>query len=287
MFRTFGCLCYAKKLGTYNKKFDERAAACVFLGYVSGTKGYGVYNLETKEIFISRDVIFYETKFPFCQVVSTSTEPAVSLPVIDDDEDMGDVTQEHTQKTPEVNSDNETLRRSSRCKKPPSWMSDYVIDLAQAEELSLFFSEVDKTATEPLYYEQAIGDQRWIDAMHKELDALESNNTWILTKLPAGKKAIGSKWDSKPTVTPLPQGMNLSSIDSPPLDHPENYRRLIGRLLYLNLSRADLSYGIQQLSQFIQAPSQAHWNATLHLVKYLNGTPNLGLYYKASPIGVK
>lgn len=30
--------------------------------------------------------------------------------------------------------------------------------------------------------------------MKKELDALEVNNTWKLTVLPAGKKVIGSKW---------------------------------------------------------------------------------------------
>lgn len=30
--------------------------------------------------------------------------------------------------------------------------------------------------------------------MQSELEALEANNTWLLTSLPAGKKAIGSKW---------------------------------------------------------------------------------------------
>jgi hypothetical protein len=30
--------------------------------------------------------------------------------------------------------------------------------------------------------------------MQAELNALEDNNTWVLTKLPAGKKAIGCKW---------------------------------------------------------------------------------------------
>lgn len=30
--------------------------------------------------------------------------------------------------------------------------------------------------------------------MKKEILALEANGTWSLMKLPAGKKAIGSKW---------------------------------------------------------------------------------------------
>lgn len=37
-------------------------------------------------------------------------------------------------------------------------------------------------------------DSNWRDAMSKEIHALEENNTWVLTKLPPGKKAIDSKW---------------------------------------------------------------------------------------------
>ena len=48
--------------------------------------------------------------------------------------------------------------------------------------------------SEPKYYNQAKNDPNWIDAMNKELEALESNETWELTFLPKGNKAIGSKW---------------------------------------------------------------------------------------------
>ena len=37
----------------------------VFLGYPFGVKGYKLLNLFTKKIFISKDVIFHETLFPF------------------------------------------------------------------------------------------------------------------------------------------------------------------------------------------------------------------------------
>ncbi|KAK6144939.1 hypothetical protein DH2020_021759 [Rehmannia glutinosa] len=64
----------------------------------------------------------------------------------------------------------------------------------------------------------------------------------------------------------------------------ERYRRMVGRLLYLNLSRPDISFGVQQLSQFVHTPLQAHWDASLHLLRYLKGTIGLGLFY---PIGVR
>nr|GMD39423.1 Retrovirus-related Pol polyprotein from transposon TNT 1-94 [Ipomoea batatas] len=48
-------------------KLDVRARKCTFLGYANGTKGYKVYDLVSKELFISRDVVFYEHIFPFQQ----------------------------------------------------------------------------------------------------------------------------------------------------------------------------------------------------------------------------
>ncbi|GKA17298.1 retrovirus-related pol polyprotein from transposon RE2 [Tanacetum coccineum] len=47
---------------------------------------------------------------------------------------------------------------------------------------------------EPTRFSQAITDPNWRDAMHKEIDALEKNGTWVLEDLPHGKKAIGCKW---------------------------------------------------------------------------------------------
>ena len=37
----------------------------MFIGYPFGKKGWELYDLESKEIFVSRDVIFYEDIFPF------------------------------------------------------------------------------------------------------------------------------------------------------------------------------------------------------------------------------
>nr|GEY93855.1 zinc finger, CCHC-type [Tanacetum cinerariifolium] len=47
---------------------------------------------------------------------------------------------------------------------------------------------------EPKNYKEASSDQKWIEAMKVELDSINRNNTWELTTLPKGLKAIGLKW---------------------------------------------------------------------------------------------
>ncbi|KAL0431875.1 UNVERIFIED_CONTAM: Retrovirus-related Pol polyprotein from transposon RE1 [Sesamum radiatum] len=87
---------------------------------------------------------------------------------------------------------------------------------------------------------------------------------------------------AKPACSPLPAGLKLSSHTSAPLSDPEPFRRLVRRLLDLSFTRPDISFGAQQLSQFVHTPCQIHLDAALHLVRYLNGCPERGLLFPAS-----
>lgn len=54
-----------------------------FLGYPYGVKGFKVLNLAFKKIFVSRDVLFHETVFPYVSsTYSSSTHSTISLPHI-------------------------------------------------------------------------------------------------------------------------------------------------------------------------------------------------------------
>ncbi|KAL0456481.1 UNVERIFIED_CONTAM: Copia protein [Sesamum latifolium] len=84
---------------------------------------------------------------------------------------------------------------------------------------------------------------------------------------------------ARTTKTPLLVGIKFHTDAGNPLPNPVSYRRLICRLLYLRFSRPDISHASQQLHQFLQDPCKQHWDATMHLVRYLKGTLHIGLFF--------
>ncbi|BAT85392.1 hypothetical protein VIGAN_04293300 [Vigna angularis var. angularis] len=67
------------------------------------------------------------------------------------------------------------------------------------------------------------------------------------------------------------------------MSDPLFYKRFIGRLLYLRSTRLDISFPIQQL--WLTQPF--HFQAMMYVLKYLNGCPNKGLYFRHdSPIHI-
>jgi hypothetical protein len=80
MLRIFGCACWPN-LRPYNQhKLSFRSKACVFLGYSSHHKGYKCLDMESGRVYISRDVVFDEAKFPFATNPSSNVEQPQNIP---------------------------------------------------------------------------------------------------------------------------------------------------------------------------------------------------------------
>ncbi|XP_038715021.1 uncharacterized mitochondrial protein AtMg00810-like [Tripterygium wilfordii] len=93
---------------------------------------------------------------------------------------------------------------------------------------------------------------------------------------------------SKQHNSPIDMNIKLSITQRTPLEDPLQFRRLIGRLMYLTLTRPDISYAVNTLNQFIQHPTDIHMTAATRIVKYIKGNLAQGLFYPTTnPLQVK
>lgn len=81
---------------------------------------------------------------------------------------------------------------------------------------------------------------------------------------------------SKPFKISIKRNLNFRDDKSPFLKDPIVYRRLIGRLIYINITRLDINFSVQNLSQFMQQPRQSQLYHVLTILKYLKNSPSQG-----------
>ncbi|WCJ22400.1 Retrovirus-related Pol polyprotein from transposon RE1 [Euphorbia peplus] len=231
-FKVFGCSGYVLNKDPQKGKFADRSAQCVYVGNSPGQKGWKMYSLTSHKMVVSRDVKFQEDNFPYNKTVSY--ENVESVPVItvsdstchyiDVDEDVPSVEEDqlnegqlyadqHENQAPSLVRVEQTtqleVRRSTRSSHTPHWLNDFVVNQVFVDEPIVHLTDSYKACLsvvsqiiEPKNYQQAKGIPEWELAMKQEVDALEDNKTWLLTYLPAGKKAITCKWLFKTKFAP-------------------------------------------------------------------------------------
>ena len=86
----------------------------------------------------------------------------------------------------------------------------------------------------------------------------------------------------RPSDFPMEQHLRLRPNDGVPLPDPTIYRRLVGRLLYLTVTRPDIQYVVNTISQFMQTPHSTHLDATNRVLRYLKGSIGKSLFLSAS-----
>ncbi|CAL1405320.1 unnamed protein product [Linum trigynum] len=83
---------------------------------------------------------------------------------------------------------------------------------------------------------------------------------------------------TRPCQSPIEQNHRLGRSPSSPVDDPSAFRRLVGHLLYLTVTRPDIAYAVNLLSQVVHAPTQDHLDAAHRILRYLKQSPGRGIF---------
>ncbi|XP_021754912.1 uncharacterized protein LOC110720212 [Chenopodium quinoa] len=87
---------------------------------------------------------------------------------------------------------------------------------------------------------------------------------------------------AKPLKLPINTHLKLAPDKGKPLPNPLIYHKLLGKLIYLTITRPDISFNVQLLSQFMHFPTYTHLQAVKRLLRYLAGSTSQGILLASS-----
>lgn len=213
--RIFGCTAIMKVPAVKTKKLDDRGKIVVYLGKEPGTKGSRLYDPTTGKVHVSRDIAFQEEKFWSWEQSDEVKFPSQYIEMFSSGNEGNVVEQESDFMTPPrsttpLQSPQSQTSEQSSAATPSTTVGTTISSSAESSEPKRYRSlaeiydetEIVELIDElmllkiegPNNFKEAMEEKVWEDAMAQEFDAIEKNNTWILTDLPPGQKSIGLKW---------------------------------------------------------------------------------------------
>ncbi|XP_017179515.1 uncharacterized mitochondrial protein AtMg00810-like [Malus domestica] len=85
--------------------------------------------------------------------------------------------------------------------------------------------------------------------------------------------------ECKSVFTPLVPSDKLCKDDGSGSASEEQYRRIVGSLLYLTATRPDIMYDASLLARFMNSPTNKHFGTAKRVLRYIKGTLDYGLEY--------
>ncbi|KAK2986874.1 hypothetical protein RJ640_000992 [Escallonia rubra] len=270
--RIFGSTCFVRDVRPHLTKLDPKALKCVFLGYSRLQKGYRCYSPDLHKYLVSTDVVFSEHSQFFSSKFHSSSKgedddwlmyeifPSVPIePAISEDRTREDG----------------LLVPVSVPVEPSNATDGANSGVAQSENVNCLGEQaiVPSAPVKPPIVQVYSRRREHHDTCPAPVPSSSDPPSNDLD-LP-----IGLRKGAKPCNTPMNPSVHLTKDDGDRLDDPEKYRRLVGKLNYLIVTRPDIAYAVSIVSQFMSEPTVKHWAALEQILCYLKGAPDLGLLY--------
>ncbi|XP_074376971.1 secreted RxLR effector protein 161-like [Apium graveolens] len=87
--------------------------------------------------------------------------------------------------------------------------------------------------------------------------------------------------DCNPVRYPMEPKLLLHKDENGEPVNPKEFKSIIGGLRYLVHTRLDIAYAVGVVSRFMQRPTMLHLSAAKRILRYVRGTLDFGLVYKA------
>ncbi len=85
----------------------------------------------------------------------------------------------------------------------------------------------------------------------------------------------------KPILIPLEQNVKLSANEGDLVEDTTMYKCIVGSLIYMTITRLDLSYVVGVVSQFMQTPQKPHLDTVRCILRYIKHILQRGIFYEA------
>ncbi|RVW51869.1 Retrovirus-related Pol polyprotein from transposon RE1 [Vitis vinifera] len=311
--RVFGCTCFVHILTPGQDKLSAKAMKCLFLGYSRLQKGYRCYSLETHRYFISADVYHRRPRvvaplpFPEAPADSLPIPSASPAPALPSPNDLPIAVRKAPMKLFPIQAGDRQW-----------WMKWLLCTLMALGIFVQEFGMLRSTADHSVFYHHnSLGqciylvvyvddivitgsDQDGIQKLKQHffthfqtkdlgklkyflgIEIAQSSSGVVLSQRKYALDILEETGmlDCKPVDTPMDPNVKLVPGQGEPLGDPERYRRLVGKLNYLTITRPDISFPVSVVSQFLQSPCDSHWDAVIRILRYIKSTPGQGVLYE-------